>query len=261
MSIYLREQSAGEILRGTINIYFRNFLALWGMYFLPTFPVALVKLKIFADHPGAFFYLWVAEWLFVTPFAVAMLTGGVSDICVGNRPNIVRSLRKVFGTIFGKLVLTNLFIFLIEAATVFVPIIIVWYLWPKQGCTLGPLLLIPASALVVVFLVWWMFVPTVVVLERTFGWTALKRSKALGKGFYLRNCGVVLLLYLPTIIFGWFVYFCYQSQENYLLKILGVAFEGVLAPLPLVATVLLYYELRARSEGYDLAMLGQDLRR
>lgn len=260
MSTYLREQSAGEILRGTVNIYRRNFLQLWGMYLLPTFPVALLKLNIFADHPDAFRYLWVTEWLLVTPFAVAMLTGGVSDICVGNRPNIVRSLRKVFGTIFGKLVLTNLFIFLIEAA-VFVPIIVVGLIWTSQACTLGPLLLIPTFALVAVFLVWWMFAPTVVVLERTFGWAALKRSKALGKGFYLRNSGVVLLLYLPTVVYGWIVYAWYQSQGNYLLKILGVAFEGVLAPLPLVATVLLYYELRARSEGYDLAMLGQDLRR
>ena len=65
----------------------------------------------------------------------------------------------------------------------------------------------------------------------------------------------------PTYILGKISIYFFYLQGNGLLKILGVGFESVLAPLPLIATVLLYYELRARSEGYDLAMLGQDLRR
>jgi hypothetical protein len=258
MSTYLREQSAGEILRGTINIYRRNFLQLWAMYLLPTFPIVMLKLEIFQHYQNAFVYLWLANWLLVIPFAAATLTVGVSDICVGNRPSIIRSLRRVFGAILGKLVVTNLLIFLVQAAF-FVPMIAAF--WGAGNCLVG-LAILPASlALALLFQIWWMFAPTVVVLERIFGWTALKRSKGLGKGFYWRNCGVLLLLYVPTLVLVWIVYATLQSQPNHILKVLGVAIEGMLAPLPLIATVLLYYDLRARSEGYDLAMLGQDLRR
>jgi hypothetical protein len=258
MSIYLREQSAGEILRGTLRIYRRNFLQLCGMYLLPTFPFLLLKLKMWESNKfGYFLLLWLAIWVLVTPFAAAVLTVGVSDICIGNRPSIVRSLRRVFGAIFGKLVLTNLFMSLIVTAA-FVPDYLALKL---QMVPLFLCALVASLVLMLLFLVWWMFVPTVVVLERTFGWTALKRSKALGKGFYIRNCGLVFLLYLPTSILVWAVFSTLQISHSDILKMLGVALEGALAPLPLIATVLLYYELRVRSEGYDLATLGQDLRR
>jgi hypothetical protein len=260
MSTYLREQSAGEILRGTVSIYLRNFLRLWGMYTLPILPFHVLKLKILHGQHAEYGYLvWLAIWLLVTPFGAAALTVGVSDICVGNRPSIARSLRRIFGTIFGKLILTNLFMLLIMAIA-FVPAISVWNV-PGVSASVVVWTIVVSSALVLLFQVWWMFVPTVVVLERTFGWTPLLRSSALGKGFYLRNLAIVLLLYITTFILGWVAFLTLQIQESNTLQILGAVLETALAPLPLIATVLLYYDLRARAEGYDLAMLGQDLRR
>jgi len=260
MANYLRERSAGEILRGTIKIYLQNFLQLCGMYLLPTFPFLMLKLKVMGNrHAGYFYFLWITMWALVTPFATAMLTVGVSDICVGNPPNIIRSLRWVVGTILGKLVLTNLFMFVIMIAA-FIPWILTVYL-PRVPSFFPWLTFLGATILILLFLVWWMFVPTVVVLERTVGCTALKRSRVLGKGFYIRNCGVVLLLYLPSLILGWLIFGTLQISDNDILRMLGVALEGALAPVVLIATVLLYYELRVRSEGYDLTMLGQDLKR
>jgi hypothetical protein len=258
MANYLREQSAGEILRGTISIYRRGFLPLCGMYLLPTFPFHLLKLKMLGN-PEAYIYLWIALWVLVTPFAAAALTVGVSDICVGNRPSIGRSLRRVFGVILGKLIFTNLFVFLIVTAA-FVPCYFA-FLWQKTSASLFLCLFVVGIILTLLFLIWWMFVPTVVVLERTWAWTALQRSRILGKGFYTRNTALVLLLYLPTTILAWIIYATLQISSSDVLKALGIVLQGILVPLPLIATVLLYYDLRARSEGYDLAMLGQDLRR
>jgi hypothetical protein len=255
MANYLREQSAGEILRGTVDIYRRNFLQLCGMYLLPTFPFLLLKLKML-EHSSAYSYhLWLAIWVLVTPFAAAVLTVGVSDICVGNRSSIMRSLRRVFSTIFGKVILTNSFMFIIVTA-LFVPGLLT-ISFPIFSVPL----LVAASVLTLLFLVWWMFVPTVIVLEGTFGWTALKRSKALARGHYIRNCAMLLLLYIPTFILGRVLFFSLQVSGNDVLKVIGVALQTALYPLPLIATVLLYYDLRARSEGYDLTMLSQDLRR
>ena len=269
MSIYLREQSAGEILRGTVSIYFRNFLPLFGMYILPTFPIVLVKPMTVGLGCYGILLAELGMWLLVTPFAAAVLTGGVSDICIGNRPSLLRSLRRVFGVIFGKLILTNLFMILIYAVLVVSPILASYYLessppGPMRTGLMALLISLAAGAvaLFVLFLIWWMFVPTVVVLERTFGWTALKRSKALGKGYYLRNTLIVLLFSAPISILGKAIYFAsLGSSPLDIFHVVGALIMGVLAPLPLIATVLLYYELRARSEGYDMAMLGQDLRR
>jgi hypothetical protein len=259
MDNYLREQSAGEILRGTVRIYRRNFIALYGLYLLPTFPFVLLKLYMWGSHGEWYFYLWLALWLFITPFATAALSACVSDICVGNRPSILRSLRRVLGTTFWKLIITNLFVFVIMGA---VCALAVWAsALPRVPDALRVVLVIASVAATVMFLVWWMFVPTVVVLEGTFLWKAMKTSKALGKGFYLRNSAVIFLLWITILILGWIAFFYLQIADNIVLKTIGVLIELALAPLPLIATILLYYDLRARSEGYDLAMLSQDLKR
>jgi hypothetical protein len=268
MSIYLREQSAGEILRGTVSIYFRNFLPLFGMYFLPIFPIVLVKPMTLELGCWWVILAELGMWLLVTPFAVAVLTVGVSDICLGNPPSLLRSLRRVFGVIFGKLVVTNLLMFLVYTALILSPALGLLYLETsvsvamRTGATaLWFSMAAGAAALFVLCLIWWVFVPTVVVLERTFGWTALKRSKALGKGYYLRNT-LVVFLFSPIYILGMAILFgTLGSSALSISHIVGAVIMGLLAPLPLIAMVLLYYDLRARSEGYDLAMLGQDLRR
>jgi hypothetical protein len=258
MANYLREQSAGEVLRGTLYIYRRHFLKLCGMYLLPVLPFHVLKLKILESWPDFSFLLLLALWILVTPFGAAALTVGVSDICLGNRPSIERSLRRVFGTIFGKLVLTNLLMLFI-VAVVFIPLVAVW--GPGVHGAVLVAALVVSIALVLLFQVWWMFVPTIVVLEQIFGWPPLLRSKAMGKGFYLRNLGIVLLIYFTILILGWIAFFTLQLGDSQILKILGVTLTALLDPLPLIATVLLYYDLRVRSEGYDIATLGQDLRR
>lgn len=257
MSNYLRAQSAGEILRSTIRIYRRHFIALCCIYLLPVLPFHVLKVILLAQDakPEYFYLLLIGLWLFVTPFSAAALTVGVSDICVGNRPSVARSLRRVLG-VFAKLVLTNLMMLFIDAVA-FTPVSM---LVPLDSCGVIVIGAVPSIGLVVLFQIWWMFVPTVVVLERSFGWASLSRSKALGKGFYLRNVGIVVLLY-SIVLLGWAAFLPLQIHPNHLLKMLAAVLAALLAPLPLIATVLLYYELRVRSESYDLVTLGQDLRR
>ena len=209
-------------------------------YLLPTFPFVVMQLEMqkSENHKILGFLLSLVMWSLVTPLAVALLTVCVSDICLGNRPSMLRSLRRVFGFIFGKLLLTNLLSGMI---------IMLGFV----------LLMIPG----IFFYVWWMFVPTVIMIERISGWSALKRSKALGKGYYVRNCFIVLLLYVSVVLLASSFIVVSLIVDSRALRLLGAAIQCVLLPLPLIATVLIYYELRVRSEGYGIAMLGQDLRR
>lgn len=258
MSNYLREQSAGEILRGTLRIYRQNFLPLCGMYLLLIVPLQVLKLELTRRAKAGNEVGWVAMWLVIGPFAVAALTVAVSDICLGNRPSIARSLRRIFGVTAGKLIGTNLFIYLITALA-FIPVLFALHV-VENSCPLAASCLVLSAGLVVLFQTWLMFAPTIVVLERSFGWEPLLRSRILGKGFYLRNLGVVVILYIISWSIG-LVAFYFQVQEKLVLEVVGAICASLFAPLPLIAIVLLYYDLRVRSEGYDLAALGQDLRR
>lgn len=263
MSNYLREQSAGEILRATIKIYRQNFLTLCGMYLLLVVPFQVLNRNLLegVSSETAGVFLLIAIKLLVVPFATAALAVGVSDVCVGNRPSIVRSLRRVFGSIFGKLILTNFFMLLITAVAC-IPGVVFGLNLIEKSCGVAIAGLVLSLALIVLFRVWWMFVPTIVVLERTFGWAPLVRSRLLGKGYYLRNLGIIFILYFATLIIWGLVFFVsLYERKNILIVIPAAIAAEILTPLPLIATVLLYYDLRVRSEGYDLMALGQDLRR
>jgi len=104
---------------------------------------------------------------------------------------------------------------------------------------------------------------------------ALRRSKLLGKGLYWRNFGIVFLLgifaqlILGVIEFGAGLMIDSAGRAMGLsidtvkagASTIGGLIGGLSSPLTFVATILLYYDMRARKEGYDLSALAEDLRR
>jgi hypothetical protein len=99
-----------------------------------------------------------------------------------------------------------------------------------------------------------------VVLENTSGVAALKRSKNLGKDYYLRTFGLFLLMTLFAALFGGVVGgvfgFLFQGQLPIFLL---TAIQILVQPLALIMIVLSYYDLRARKEAYDTTALAEDL--
>jgi hypothetical protein len=126
------------------------------------------------------------------------------------------------------------------------------------------LLLIPG----IVFAVWYMFVLPVAVLEQAGVRTALRRSRALGKGCYLRNVGIVLLVAIPPMLIIWLLAYAIASlvapaigsQTRLVMdgaeEILQIL---VLSPLLSIPGILLYYDMRARKDGYGAAQLAEEL--
>jgi hypothetical protein len=240
MSNYIRAQSPGEIISGSFSIYRRHFLTIAAGYWLLVIPVAVLEAFLSTRQSQ----LWLIGPLsqLAGLFASVAITVEVSDICLGNRPSVARSYRRAFDKLFGRLCLT----YLLQIAII----------------ALGFVLFIVPGFL---FLTWYGFALTVVVLERLSGVEALRRSRTLGKGFYLRNfgtmCALFLPLLLPAIIWELMVNLVLGIDSKDVREVVIAVVTQLPAPLLYIGIVLLYYDLRVRKEAYDSASLVEDLRR
>jgi hypothetical protein len=170
----------------------------------------------------------------------------VSEICLDIKPNVARSYRRAFaqpGRLMGSYLLAFVFV-------------LVGFL----------LLVVPG----LVFSVWYTFVGPVVVLEALAGRAALKRSRELGRGYYLRNIGIILLGGLLAMVLTFLISALVGVAAALIAEALGTDFGWVeflggvcgliMAPPLTILPVLLYYDMRARKEGYAAAQLADDLR-
>ncbi|HEX9941028.1 MAG TPA: hypothetical protein VGG03_03350 [Thermoanaerobaculia bacterium] len=244
MSAYVRPQSAGEILRNSAHLYRKNFRALFLTYLIPLLPVSIVYVIAYESGSPALLYTTLALLLLAFGFAVIPVTVVLSDICLGNEPGIRRAFRRAFDRSAGQVMGT--------------------YLLSTAVTILGLLLCIVPG---VVFTIWYLFALIVVVLERVGGWTALRRSKELGQGFFLRNFGVLLLCYALIFagsLFIWMILILVgmiTGPHMMIAQIVAQIFNLLLNPILVIATVLMYYDMRSRKEAYDSAALAEDLRR
>jgi hypothetical protein len=103
------------------------------------------------------------------------------------------------------------------------------------------------------------------------GPAALSRSAALGKGFYMRNVGVLLLglcmLVAVSIVLGLTLAAislatgAESSAAGWFARVAPAFFLLGLYPLIFINITLMYYDLKVRKEAYDLRALAEDLQR
>lgn len=243
MRNYLREHSTGSILGSTFEIYGKHFLKVFMIYFVPTFPAMVFQREALGAGSVALAVVAFVFLILVAGLAYAATTIALSDICLGNKPSFVRAYAKVLGPLVGKLLLTNLLTSLLLLVGAF-------------------LLILPA----LLFGVWFMFASPVVVLEGKWGGAALKRSLALGKGFFLRNLAVVIVLMLVSYLAGGLVGLLFgllvpESVGSFWFRTVIAALQAAVAlPISTISFVLMYYDMRVRKEAYDSVALAQELR-
>jgi uncharacterized membrane protein len=240
MTNFLRQQSVGEILRNVFAIYRHGFGAIFLGYFLPFFPFLLWQTEAQAAGATGLTVLAIFCGFVASVFSLGALTVSVSDICLGSRPSVARSYRKVLGNVAGRLVSVSL----LQTLLMFVGLV----------C-----LIVPG----VIAALWTIFCPSIVVLEGMGSVDALKRSTALAKGYNWRNFGVLLLLFVMFLvaILILAVLFVFIGPGEFLFRLSLVAVQVLFWPVMQIAVVLLYYDLRVRKEAYDATALMEDLRR
>jgi hypothetical protein len=249
---FISEQSAGSLLRNALALYRSNFRPLFLTYVVPTFPVlVLQQIAEGTENVGLYVATLVLGWL-VSFFAIAALTVVLSDVCLGNEPTVRRAYGKLFkGGLWLRVLLTALLQTLV---------VLIGFL----------LLIVPGIVLAIRLLLG----STVVVLEGESGVKALKRSMHLTKGHFWRLFGLlallsvmlfgmvfVALLGIGTVLAALDAMYEVTQLDIVIAILLGAVLQGVLYPIFFITVVLLYYDLRARKESYDVEMLSEDMMR
>jgi hypothetical protein len=247
---YVRELSTGEILRGSLRLYRQSFVTITLAYALPNLPGGL--LYAFALQQQSIPAMVIAWILMIAGSftSYTAITLCISDACVGNAPSLRRSFFRTRATAASLTVVSMLQVLVIFAGML--------------------ALLIPG----VIFAVWYFFAPITVILEGRTGKAALSRSRALGKGFYLRNFAVAVLVAIVVggILFIGFLAIALVGRGMGVAQVslpvasavgalMGMLVSWVAYPLFFVSAILTYYDLRARKEAYDTMALAAELAR
>jgi hypothetical protein len=242
---YLRQQSTGEILRTTFDVYRRYFFTLVAIYMVPILPFAVWSFYL-SQTTGETFNIAYFAATAIEAFPFLAITVAISEIALGNRPSLVRAYCRVFGRNFPNILFTYVLFYsgLLLAFVLFVvPALVYWALF--------------------------MFTLVVVMIEGRTGFAAFARSKALGKGHYLRNILIGSLMPLSCLSlvlilsagYGYLGTAVPPLAEPLSIAIFSTFLTIVLAPLVYTPLMLLYFDMRARKEAYDTALLTEDLLR
>ncbi len=109
------------------------------------------------------------------------------------------------------------------------------------------------------FLTRWGLIGPVMIVERRFGWNALRRSRKLVKGAWWRTLGIVVaatvIANAPEYALGFI--WRYVPLVG---SILGSATHAVSTCYGMVVSVIYYFDRRCRTEDFDLRLLAQQVR-
>jgi hypothetical protein len=243
MSYDIRPLSFGEILDQSFKVLKDHFKVLFGICAVLYVPFNIVS-ALFTpqQEPGvppalnlmALGGMLVALLLFllVIPLTQMAVTQAVSAAYLST-PLTIQASYKAAGSLFGRYVRT---IFIVSLALI----------------GLALLLIVPA----IYFGLCWSLVGPILAIEGLSGRAAMRRSRALMKGFWWRTAGVFFVIGVLSAIVGTAV----QAVVG-AIPVVGSAFVGtvqaVSAAFSSVSVVVLYVDLRCRVEDFDLQRLAE----
>ena len=263
---YVRATTFGSFVRSAFGLYFGNFPVLCGVYLLPTIPAGLFA-DLILPREGLLYAAANSVSHLAAMIASAAIALAVSEICLGNRPNVKDTYRRL-ATRMGSVILASLLVVVAFEAGYAL------YLMAQSRLEAGAplnqyyLTLIIILTYIAVVGTYLMFAMSVAALEKLNAVDALKRSIRLVKGFFWRNLGVALvtctLLLVATVILA-VVRISLSGLESVderpsaLVSLIDHLVFGTTVVPSNVAIVLLYYDARVRKEQFNREQLAQGL--
>lgn len=248
----LRRMGVGEILAGAIKLYAAKWATLMGLVAAVVVPLGLLQslvgtppaLRGAANWPAG--AVEALEGLLVFAVVKPAMAKTAADAYLGEPTGIAQTYRYA-----APLIVSLLWVAVLAGLAVMGGFI---------------LLIIPGVFLLVRFHV----ALIVVVVEGERGTQALRRSWRLVTGHSWRVLGIVVLVELITTVAALILAAPFVISEvvtapgfvpeTSALTVIGGMLASVLvAPLGSLATVLLYFDLRVRTEGFNLELLARDL--
>ncbi|MFZ0544074.1 MAG: hypothetical protein WAM60_01460 [Candidatus Promineifilaceae bacterium] len=282
----LRPLSMGELLDRIVRLYRQNFLTFIGIIALVQVPLSLLQLLISfvtiptflsvdqapgtlpstADFFSSFFITLVTailSFILVQGIGTAALTWSVANNYLGKKTGIMdayREIGRVWVSLLGAIIVAGI----IGVA------LVVWLLIPCIGWVTGMGILLFYSSVIVPL------IAPVVVLERQSATKAVGRVWGLVRERFWWVFGFAVLLLLfnyllisgPNAVIAGIFQFgvgdpLNPSRDQLVLQtviqtIVSLIFSLLYLPLQLIGFTLLYFDLRVRLEGFDLAILANE---
>ena len=212
--------------------------------------------------------LKAADIIFITPISIAAMTIAIASILLGEEIGVLDSYKRIGRRILplvGTVLLRGIVI-----ATIFVTSLYLGITMLMTGSQPGIIMVMLGVLLTALFLIWYAFISQTVVMEDEGGYSAMKRSKYLAKGFLSKGFVLVILslvaiaLGTEFVSFGIYKVFSVFGQHGRFLA--TGASDGasnvvslLLEPFRAAILVFLYFDLRIRKEGFDLEIMSKEL--
>ena len=279
----IRSMTLGELLDKAIRLYRQNFLKFIGIYAIPYIPLFVIQITLsyfsttsmlgqFNGSPEAFpftpaalvsmlgsFVAIFVQFILVQGFATAALTRAVANNYAGRPIGILDSYRTL-STSGWKLVLALALVF------IFIIVLFIWTLVPCVGWLSGPGILFFIGFVVNPL------VAPVVSLEKLGVLASVRRAWDLARSrfWWLVGYALVLTLLGQLIVTGpvYLLNFIFQTVlstlpgsieqqiaiNSIVQNLVTMSLTLLYTPLQLTMMTVVYFDLRARSEGLDLAL-------
>ncbi len=261
--VVLRAMSVGELLDKAFRIYRSKFLLLIAILAVALIPDSLIRLVAIFYFPGSFGSL-LTSWaqILIRLIATVSLTVFISYTYLEKPITFQNAFSfglKRYWSVFGANFLVGI---MIGMPIAFVGACIVFTI---GSAAVG--LIILFLPLIVFFSAKWSMSMPAIVLENLGASDGLKRSWNLTDEYFWRVLGTsfaaTLLTWLITLLPSYaFAYlFTMVNLDPKIVQLFSLMIEQVAtliaSPFSIAATVLIYYDLRIRKEGFDLQVLAE----
>lgn len=284
----LRPLGIGELLDRAIRLYRQNFLKFIGIIAIMQIPLSalqlLTSLLTVSNIPTPFsiegsgpppdpadifsptyfigiigsLVLGIISFLLIQGVATAALTRAIAGSYLGESLGITEAYRKIgraWLPLIGALILAILLSIVLG----------IWLLIPCVGWFTG---------IGILAFFWMVIVPLiapVIVLEQQAATGAIRRAWDLARRRFWWVLGFVLILFIfsqlvitgpVTLITVGFQFafggnpFEFFTLQTIIQSVVGLLFSLIYLPLQLTAITLMYFDLRIRTEGFDLTVLS-----
>lgn len=278
----LRPLRLGELLDQAVRMYRRNFLTFVGIIALVYIPFALLQIlfsflslasaqQARTNPQGLFlnplYWLSLAGSMaagliylvFVNGVGTAALTQAISSSYLGRKTSILEAYQQLGTSWVTLLMALVLFVLIVLAA-------FIWFLVPCVGTFTGLGLLVFLAYVVLPL------IAPIVVIEKADWITSLARAWELARRRFWWLLGFAIIFYLfnllvvvgPTVLISYLIGIVtgqgaaqgnLSTVPTMISSVAGTFLQLLILPIQMTAWTLVYFDLRVRTEGFDLALL------
>jgi hypothetical protein len=226
-------RDTAALIGATLDLFMRHFSAFAWTSIAPTLAINVLNLALGEQSwvVGLLFAILIIFLELLIWSATTLVSAGAA---LGHVPDVATAYRAALRSPLLTLLLSMMLAFVL---------------------VIGGLLLLIVPGLIALAMT--LLVPAVVVVERRTVLDSLRRSRALGAGFYVRNVFVVTVLLVPAVLGAMLL--SSAETQNTALEVALAVLSTVLQTLSMLATVLVYVDMRARKEQLDPTALALEI--